>query len=431
MIGSEETAELPLTAGQLRRFALLRGDTARCPTICCCFRIPGELDIDRLTDSVEILVSRHEALRIEILERPGREPRQRIRGQPPRADLISRQHVLARSEEQFSRYIRHITARELQEDWHAGSYLFRFRLFRYSPAVQVLLVALSHIAVDGIGAEILIRDLIRTYADILAGRTPRGLPRRRLADSVAGQVTAGGKGSLRFVEGDPSDPPLLTRFDVPPADHAERGGPGRQFSLSLAGPELAALRAQASLHGCTEFTWILAAFARTVFRFTRQDRIKISVPVNLRRPAEREVVGMYVVAVSVVVKRPHEADGGRRFVTEVGSALLRAMARYRPAMVLGPGSVTDLNIKYQKMSRLDSRQFYQWGATDYLPRVGYSTRGLSLEVYSYPDVLDVQALLDSGVFSEDSAKGVSETLSRNLIGDSGWERRNNAGFARE
>jgi hypothetical protein len=398
-----------------------------CPTICCCFRIPGELNIGRFTDSIEIVVSRHEALRIEILERPGREPRQRIRGLPPRADLISCQNVLARSEEQFSRYIRHIAAQERQEDRDAGAYLFRFRLFRYSPTVHVLMVALSHMAVDGIGAEILIRDLMRTYADTLAGRAPRGLPCRRFADSAARQVATGGKGSRRFAEGDPSGMLLPTRFDVPPADPAEQGGRGRQVCLSLAGTELAALREQASLHGCTEFTWILAAFARTVFRFTRQDRIKISVPVNMRSLAEREVVGMYVVAVAVVVERPRDADGGRHFVAGVGSALLRAMVRYRRSMVLGPESQTDLSVIYQKMSGLDSREFYQWGAADYMPRVGYSTRGMSVWIYSYPDVLDVQALLDPGVFSEDSAKGVSETLRRNLTSDSGQEGRQSAG----
>jgi hypothetical protein len=427
MTSSAETVELPLTAGQLRRFKLRREGWALFPTSCCCFRIPGELNIDRFTDSIEILVSRHEALRIEILERPGREPRQRIRGLPPRADLISCQNVLARSEEQFSRYIRHIAVQERHEDWNAGAYPFRFRLYRYGPAVHVLLMALSEMAVDGIGAETLIRDLARTYADTLAGRPPRGRPSRTFADSVARQVTTGGEGSPRFAERDSSGLRLHTRFDVPPAGTAERGGSGRQFSLSFAGTELAALRKQASLHGCTEFTWILGAFARTVFRFTRQDRITISVPVNLRSRAEREIVGMYVLAVPVVVERPGDVDGGRCFVAGVGSALLRAMVRYRPSMVGGPESRTDLSVQYQKMSGLDTREFYQWDAADYMPRVGYSTPGISVWICSYSDVLDVQAVLNPGVFSEDSAKGVSETLSRNLTSDSGQEGRQSAG----
>jgi hypothetical protein len=427
MTGSAETAELPLTAGQLRLFELLRENSARCPTICCCFRIPGELDIERFTDSIEILVSRHEALRIEILEQPGGEPRQRIRGLPLREDLLSCQNVLARSEEQFSRYIRHIAVREQREDWGAGAYPFRFRLFRYSPTAHVLIVALSHLAVDGIGAEILIRDLMRTYADTLADRTPRGPSGRRFADSAARLVAPSGEGPRRFAgERDPSGQLPPTRFALPPVGPAERGGPARQFSLSLAGTELAALRGQARLHGGTEFTWVLAAFARTVFRFTGQDRIEISIPVNLRHPAEREVVGMYVVTVPVVIERPRNADGERCFVAGVGSTLLRAMVRCRRSMAAGPESQTDLNVLYQKMSGLDSREFFQWGAADYMPRVGYSTRGMTVVIYSYPGVLDVQALLDPGVFSPDSAKGVSEALSRNLTSDSGQEGRPSA-----
>src|ERR1051326_5608341 len=88
-IMSSAEEELPLTAGQLCRLELMREDFALYPAVCRCLRIPGELNIDKFTDSIEIVVSRHEALRIEILERPGREPRQRIRGLPSRADLIS------------------------------------------------------------------------------------------------------------------------------------------------------------------------------------------------------------------------------------------------------------------------------------------------------------------------------------------------------
>jgi hypothetical protein len=418
MIGSAESEELPLTTGQLRYFNMLHGNPALATGIWWCVRIPGELDIGRFTDSVETLVSRHDALRIEILERPGGEPRQRIRGLPPRGDLISCQDVLARSEEQFSRYIRHIVAQELRQKWGSDEYPFRFRLFRYSPTVHALVVGLSHMAVDGIGAEILIRDLMRTYGDTLAGRAPRGLRRRAFADSVVQWAAAGGKGSRRFAERDPSDLLLPTRFAVPPADPGGRGCPSRQVSFSLSGTELAALRERASLHGCTEFTWILAAFARTVFRFTRQDRIKISVPVNLRGPAEREVVGMYVLVFPVVVERPRDADGGRGFVAGVGSAVLRALVRYRWSRAQGIEFRTDLDVVYQKMSGLDSREF-RLGAARYMPRVDYWTPGISLAVSSYSDALDIKAVLDSRVFSKESAEDVSEALRRNLTLDSG------------
>lgn len=82
MTGSAETTELPLTLGQLQHFKVTRENPALRMAIWSCFRIPGELDVDKFTDSVEILVSRHEALRIEIVERPGSEPRQRVSCRP-------------------------------------------------------------------------------------------------------------------------------------------------------------------------------------------------------------------------------------------------------------------------------------------------------------------------------------------------------------
>lgn len=415
MMGSLESAELPLTTGQLRYFDALRRNPALRVGVWWGVRIPGELDVGKFTDSIQTLVSRHDALRIEILERSCGEPRQRIRSLPPRADLLSCRHVIARSEEQFSRYIRHIVARELRQKWDADAYPFRFRLFRYSPTVHVLVAGFSHLAVDGIGAEILIRDLMRTYGDTLAGRPPRRLPRRAFADSVRQWAAAGGEGSRRCAQRDTAGPFLPTRFDVPPPDAGEQGCRSRQVSLTLCGTELAALREQAGLRGCTEFTWILAAFARTVFLFTRQDRIKIAVPVNLRGPAERAVVGMYLLVIPVVVERPGDADGGRGFVAGVGSAMLRAMVRSRWSR---QRSRTDLEVLYQKVPGQDSRKF-RLGASRYMPRVDYSTSGLCVTVFSYPAVLDVHAVLDSGVFSQESAKDVSEALRRNLTSDSG------------
>jgi Condensation domain len=417
MMGSVAAAELPLTTGQLQQLQRVHENPARSTAIWSCFRIPGHLDIGRFTDSVETVVWRHEALRIEVLEGADGEQRQRIRGLPPRADVISYQNVIARSEKQFNRYVRHVVASELRQGWDATAYPFKFRLFRYSPTVNALMFRFSHVAVDAIGAEIVTRDLMRTYADTMAGRTPRGLPSRRFSDSLVQRSATGGSHSRRSPDRDPSDPPRLTRFDVQPPGPGERRSRSRRVSLS--GTALAALREQASLYGCTEFTWILAAFARTVFQFTRQDQITVSVPVNLRGPAERDVVGMYVVVVPVIIDRPHDADAGRGFVAGVGSAVLRAMVRYRRSGTQGGEFRPDLNVNYRRMSGLDSRDLYLLDATDYLPQVEYWTAGVTVRIFSYRDVLDVRAVLDSGVFSEGSAKDVSEELRRNLTSDSG------------
>jgi hypothetical protein len=406
----------------LRHFDVLRENPARRSGIWRGVRIPGELDLDRFVDSVEILVSRHDALRIEVVDRPGEQPCQRILGLPSRADLISCQNVVARSEEQFNRYVRHIVAEENRQKWGVDTchpYPFSFRLFRYKATVHVLVVGLSHMVVDGIGTDIVIRDLLRTYGDALAGRNPRGRPGRSFADSVMQLTAASALEPTRSAEPDSSDLFLATRFDVPRTNPREPGRQGRQASFSVSGTELAALRAQASLHDCTEFTWALAAFARAIFRFTGQDRIKVSVPVNLRGPAEREVVGMYVLRIPVVIERPKEAGNGRGFVAGVGSAVLRAMVRYRRDRTPPTEFRTDLSVAYQKFAGLSSRAS-RLGATHYMPQVDYLTPGISIEFLSYPVALDVSTVLDSAVFAEVSAKDVSDALRRNLTTDSDW-----------
>lgn len=418
MTNTGRGTEFPLTAGQRQHFEVMRTNPALRMTILDCFRIPGELDMDRFTDSVETLVSRHEALRIEILDRPGREPAQRIRSLPPRTELITCQNVLARSEDQFSRYIRHVMVQEQRRRWDASAYPFRFLLFRYSPTIHALITGFSHMAIDGIGAELAIRDLMRTYADAAAGRAPRGPLPRSFTDSVVRRPATAGNDSGRSSERGSSGP--LTQFDVSPPDPGERGYQSMQSAVSLTGTELAALREQAGLHGFTEFTWILATFARTVFQFTAQDRITISIPVNLRAPAEREVIGMYVIEVPVVIERPSNSGTGRAFVAAVGSEVLRATIRYRRKKRSWTDSCpTDLSVNYRKMPRIPGHSSSQLGANGYLPRIDYQVSGMGLRIFSQPDILEVQAMFDTRIFSAESANGVLETLAGNLASASG------------
>lgn len=412
MTGSAETTELPLTLGQLQHFKVTRENPALRMAIWSCFRIPGELDVDKFTDSVEILVSRHEALRIEIVERPGSEPRQRVRGLPPRAGLITVQNVLARSEDQFGRYLRHLMVQRYRREWDAGGYPFSFGLFRYSPTVHALMVGLSHMAVDGVGAGILVRDLMRTYADTLAGRAPAGRP-----DGDMPTRSSGGRPARRRRPAHRRAGPLGPAVAHPvrrAASRPARAGRPDQAVLLLARRDRArGAQEQAGLHGCTEFTWVLAAFARTVFRFTRQDRIAVAVPVDLRGPAGA-VVGMYVVEVPVVVERPRDAGAGRGFVAAVGTAVLRAAVRYRRDRAWDEEHPTDLSVNYRKMTGPDGPELARLGGTGYRPRIDYEASGVGLRIFSYRDVLHAQAVFASGLFSADAAEDLSGVLRTNL-----------------
>lgn len=413
-IRDERPGEIPLTAGQAQHHRVLRRNPALRMAIWSCYRLPGEVDADRFVDSVRTLVARHAALRLTLVERPGEEPRQVVRQVPEGARLVSRQHVVARSEEQFDRYVRHVVARERRRAWDPAAYPFRFRLFRYDRTVHALAVGLSHLAVDGVGADIVIRDLLRTYADAAAGRAPRGPSRPDFPDSVRDRAPHTARATRREAAPGAAHPDPLTRFVTPPPAPGDASDAGRQCFLSLSGPELAALRRGATRLGCTEFTWLLAAFAATVFRFTRQPGVTISVPVDLRRPTERQVVGMYVLAIPVRVDRPRDPADWPDLPRAVGGALLRAMLVHRHGRAREVDQPTSLSLNYRRMSPLDSRDFHLMGAAAYLPRVNYRSAGVELAASSYPDILDVHAVLDPEVFSTAGVREVSEALERNL-----------------
>ncbi|MFE2972822.1 condensation domain-containing protein [Streptomyces sp. NPDC059340] len=398
------------------------------------YRIAGALDVDRLVDSVETLVATHDALRVRIVERPDGLLHQQVRDVPERKSLVAVQKVLSRSEEQFERYVRHVTASEKGRYWDPEAFPFRFRLLEYGPTVHALLTGFSHFAVDGIGSDILMRDLKRLYVASTARGTSAGQPRRSFVESAARQAVARARRSrgTAAVPAFPAVPPL-TQFDLPTPPPQEGGVCSRQSIFSLSGDELGTLRRLVRLNGCTEFQWILAAFAATVFRFTRQDRLKVSVPVNLRTAADHDVAGMYVLSIPVLINRPGSQDGNPVFPKAVGAALLRTIATYQKAdperieaaMATagerwGARFLEDLSVNYTRSS-FSSRSSAQLGWSEYAPQVDYAIRGAGLRVFSFPDALDFHAVLDSAVFSHDSVSDLVNSLRKNLTSATdGW-----------
>ncbi|TLQ46314.1 condensation domain-containing protein [Streptomyces marianii] len=427
----------PLTAGQLQHYHMMKGNPELRTAIWSSYRISGALVIDRFIDSVDVLVARHEALRTEIVQEPGGKVRQRVVGPPDRARLLTCERVLSRSEDQFNRYIRHLVASEQTKGWDAGALPFRFRLFQYAPTVHAFVAGFSHIAVDGVGNEILMRDLMSIYREAMRGHVPSGPPRQRFVESAVRQAAALERRTRRAKAYDLSGVPPVTQFQTGSlGPRVDTGTLSRNSRFSLADEELAALRQLADQHGCTEFHWILAAFAMTIFQFTQQDRLKISIPVNLRSAADRDVVGMYVVAVPVVINRPADLDHVRRYPREVGTAMLRATAMYQmdsPELLdeslaaqsegWGARCLHDLTINYRKMLRVSRRSFAQMDWSEYQAQIDYSFPGVGLRILSFGDALDVHAVLNSRVFSDDTASGLVEALRENLTSPDCWTKR--------
>ncbi|TXS61343.1 hypothetical protein EAO76_41350 [Streptomyces sp. sk2.1] len=435
-LSADDQDGFPLTSGQSQHYRMTKENPELRTAIWSSYRIPGALDVGRFVDGVETLVAGHEALRTEIFERPDGELRQRIVDPPDRSRLITCEQVLSRSEDQFDRYVRHLVASEQTKEWEAGAPPFRFRLLRYAPEVHAFVAGFSHTAVDGVGSEILMRDLMRIHRETMRGSRPSGPPRGRFVESALREAAALEKRARRVRKHDFSGVPPVTQFRTGSPGPRKAAGPSsRKSDFSLTGEELAALRRAADRHGCTEFHWILAAFATTVFRVTRQDRLKVSIPVNLRGPADRDVVGMYVVAVPVVIDRPTGPDDLRRYPRKVGTAVLRATAMYRtgsPELLdralteqserWGARCRHDLTVNYRKVSGMSRRSFTRLERDEHRARVDYSFPGVGLRIFSFEDALDVQAVLDSGLFPGDTAGDLVAALREDLTSPDHWAR---------
>jgi Condensation domain len=290
------------------------------------YRIDGELDVDAFVAALEGCVRKHDALRIGISTDHGQaEVRQWLRPTPSRAELLRCRRVAAASEEQFSRYARNVLISDVRKPWDLqNQYPFRFTLLQYSPVLHEFLAAFSHLAIDARSRGIFMRDLWRYYQNTMQGESPSrtALGERFMA---AARRSAGG---LARADAD-SGYWHAKLASAPPACQLVRTLDGESWKMEASskafrwsGASLERIREMARLARCSEFQWALAAFARAVFEVTKQDYIRIGIPADGRLPAERDVVGMFAIPLSICIERPaNPSDLTAQIKREVLSAL--------------------------------------------------------------------------------------------------------------
>lgn len=339
----------PLTEGQYNHWsALQRNPDSRNP-VYIQQRISGELDVPRFITALKGCVTDHEALRLGVTTSADGEAVQWVGEVPEGKDLIDCRQVASKDEEQFGRYARNLLMADLWKDWQPAEELpFRFRLLRHSESVHAFLATFSHLVIDGTGRTLFVNDLWRRYRELEAGNEPAAGVPVGFESVVRERLKAARERS------DPS----RDRFwesraaAAPPAFQAvERvGSQGGGESCVLkrlhwreAG--LTALRDRSRAAGVTEFQWILAAFAAALFEFTEQDLVKLTIPVDTRRWAERGVVGMFMLPLPVVLERPAEPGD---LVRQVKRELLAVVAH------------RDLSVEAFAAIRRISRE--RWGA---------------------------------------------------------------------
>jgi len=406
----------PLTEGQYNHWSAVRNHPGGRNPVYIQHRISGELNVSRFITALKGCVTDHEALRLGVAAGVDGEPGQWVREVPEGKDLIDCRQVASKDEEQFGRYVRNVLMADLQKDWQlAEEFPFQFRLLRYSESVHAFLATFSHLVVDGTGRALFARDLWRRYRELEGGNEPVvGVPVS--FESVVQE-------RLRAAR-ERSDSSRDSFWEsraaaVPPTFQAigrvgsRDGGQScvlKRLNWREAG--LAALRDRSRAAGVTEFQWILAAFAAALFEFTEQDLVKLSIPVDTRRWAERGVVGMFMVPLPVVLERPAEPGD---LVRQVKRELLAVVA-HRDLSVDAFSAIRRISRERWgrhracgvSINHLGGRQIEEDLRTPsvlvqtgpYWPEFAYETDGVSLQVRCDQDETALRLVFLESIFSD-------------------------------
>ncbi|MEG8277209.1 amino acid adenylation domain-containing protein [Streptomyces sp. AHA2] len=282
---AERTGRLPVSFGQERLIFLdvLEG-AGPAYTVPVVWRLAGPLDLDRLADAFEALVSRHDMLRTRFALVDG------VAYQDTDAHGKGLDRREAPSLDEAVQGVRELVREPF--DLTAGP-LFRAVVYRIAADEHVLAVVMHHAVSDGWSMGVLIRELELCYE----GRTLPELPfgyadfaawqRRELsAERLTGRL-AHWRRRLADL------PALELPTDRPRPAVRDRAGEAVRFTVA---PELVtALEEVGRRHGATLFMTLLAAYQAVLGRWSGQTDFAVGTPVAGRdRPEVREVVGFFL-----------------------------------------------------------------------------------------------------------------------------------------
>ncbi|WP_281404472.1 non-ribosomal peptide synthetase [Pyxidicoccus fallax] len=266
----------------------------------------GALDVGALEGALRLLLERHASLCTVLISEEGH-PVPRV--EPLPSQVLHVEEVVAAADGTTAVP----WARLVEESTRPFSLeqgpLYRFRLFRLGAEHHVLLLVLHHVLVDGVGMDVLTRELAQAYAALSQHRQP-ALPPVVLdsADVAAWQrtpaVRAHEEAHLEYWKQQLAGAPTLLALPLDKPRPTARGDRGASSRIHRLRPELSrALVALCRQHQVTPFTPLCAAFVALLHRYSGQEELCVGTPVSGRyHPATEDVVGLFM---NTVVLRGH------------------------------------------------------------------------------------------------------------------------------
>ncbi|MFK4445886.1 amino acid adenylation domain-containing protein [Caballeronia udeis] len=296
----ERGSELVVSHAQQRQlFAWQLDPQSRAYHIATGIRLRGQINMDALRRSFDMLVERHAALRTSFVETAGAAHVYAPRIHPAKpldwmqADLLDRDS----SEEALGKLARRFATEPFNL---ARGPVLRVGLVRYRDNEHLLLLALHHIATDGWSMRIIVDEFVAHYRSaVTSTQADIAAPLVSYTDYAAWQHRwlDGGEAQrqLDYWRNELGDeaPALALPFDrSPTAGTGSLAAARMPFTLPVTLARQ--VRDAASQHGATPFILLLAAYHAWLYRVTGQADIRTGVPVaNRQRPETHGVVGFF------------------------------------------------------------------------------------------------------------------------------------------
>jgi Condensation domain len=208
--------------------------------------------------------------------------------------------------------------------------VLRVTLLTQAPQKHVLIIAMHHIAVDGMSFGILIEDLKLLYQAEITGQ-PRCLPHLKYhyTDFVRSQQdlvnsSVGEKLWDYWQQKLANAPTILLPTDLPRPSIQRDGGASVSFKVTTEMTDR--LRDLAKVEGVTLYILLLTVFQVLLHRYTGQEDLVVGSPTNGRTQTEfAQTVGFFV---NIIALRSNLAGNPKftQFLAQVRHTVLEAIA---------------------------------------------------------------------------------------------------------
>ncbi|MFD0267737.1 condensation domain-containing protein [Streptomyces sp. NPDC127106] len=267
----------------------------------------GELDVRRLTQSLDAVVDHHPGLRLALVDRAGGEPGQRI-AEGVSARVV--EHDLRGSADQEAEFGKLVTEHAVAPFDLAAAPLLRWLLVRTADDRVRLVHTEHHLIHDGRSFAVFLTDLFAAYEALGAGAAPRLAPvvgyDRYVADCASEAHRAEREEAVRWWGAELADADFGATFRGLAGSLAPRTGfTGAQYRQALPSGLVRRLHEVAREQGHTPFSVLYGLFSELLRRHAGQDDIVLGTAVGNRPGGYERTIGMMVNTLAVRLR--HEA----------------------------------------------------------------------------------------------------------------------------